>query len=801
MEQKDEVSRLRLRESWVLKVLGSRPIFQAVMKLGWLNRVERFPEGICVFYHATFQEYFAALAVEDWDYFLPRNHVDCPVEGKEYRIFEPQWKQIILLWLGRGDVVDEKKEGFIEKLVNFDDGCGDFYKYQAYFISAAAINEFKVCSLAGEIVGQVVKWGFGYFNIEKQEWWTCLDPIKKGARKAIPETIQPLAISEVRTIIANCPEKYTPSSLKRENLLGMEPANPEAIMVFMNKINNSKHTDNLESIGQGNSQAINALVKLIDNTNDEKKRRQVAESLGKIGQGNSQAINALVKLIGNTKKSHTHRIIAENLGTINPGNDIAISTLIELIENGSNSYIVHEAMLSLQKIGSGNIQAIEKLANVININQDKEDIVRRAILALEEIGKSNIQAINLLIKLIVNIKNEKTFVLLVMSLENLVTSLGDLQSQTPQINEVLVKLIQNTKNEEALISLATILSKTDPGNTQAIEVLNKLIENTKDESNFILLARRLVEIDPENPRIIDALLTIIGNWKNEHINPSFICEVARNEQLKYKAINAFISLAENTQNEKTLRLLATILAEIDPKSHNVIDALLKIIKISRSEYTCGFVAEKIGEIAPGNLQAINVLIECIKNTTDEQNRAWMAVNLGEIAAKNKQAIDVVTMVLESTTEIWAWHRIAYTLAAIGKDNSSVISTFVRIMRTTHNPTMRMGAVNALGKIAPGNWEAIMELVLVLKYGKNMKTKISTRARTSQSLINILTTPEQYAGVVNALKDCLSDEVYHNNFERFDECYEVIWNCAENLPYPDFYRAWHGLTETQTSPLI
>ena len=104
MEQKDEVSRLRLRESWVLKVLGSRPIFEAVKKLGWLNRVERFPEAICVFYHATFQEYFAALAVEDWDYFLPRNHVNFLVAGKEYRIFEPQWKQVILLWFGRGDI-------------------------------------------------------------------------------------------------------------------------------------------------------------------------------------------------------------------------------------------------------------------------------------------------------------------------------------------------------------------------------------------------------------------------------------------------------------------------------------------------------------------------------------------------------------------------------------------------------------------------------------------------------------------------------------------------------------------------
>ncbi len=36
MEQQDEVSRFRLRESWVVKVLGSRQIFEAVKKLGWL---------------------------------------------------------------------------------------------------------------------------------------------------------------------------------------------------------------------------------------------------------------------------------------------------------------------------------------------------------------------------------------------------------------------------------------------------------------------------------------------------------------------------------------------------------------------------------------------------------------------------------------------------------------------------------------------------------------------------------------------------------------------------------------------
>ncbi len=30
--------------------------------------------------------------------------------GEAYRIFEPQWKQVILLWLGREDVKDKDKE-------------------------------------------------------------------------------------------------------------------------------------------------------------------------------------------------------------------------------------------------------------------------------------------------------------------------------------------------------------------------------------------------------------------------------------------------------------------------------------------------------------------------------------------------------------------------------------------------------------------------------------------------------------------------------------------------------------------
>jgi predicted NACHT family NTPase len=172
------------------------------LRLGWLNRVGRDKRGdsIFAFYHATFQEYFAALAVEDWDYFLPKDHCDRPVAGKRYRIFEPQWKQVILLWLGREDVVEEKKEGFIRAFVEFEDGSMGLYWFHAVFLAAAEIGEFKTCSqvdVVNAIVKQIVKWGLGYYNQEKQEWWGYFNQIQKDARETIFQTDRKRDVQEL----------------------------------------------------------------------------------------------------------------------------------------------------------------------------------------------------------------------------------------------------------------------------------------------------------------------------------------------------------------------------------------------------------------------------------------------------------------------------------------------------------------------------------------------------------------------------------------------------------------------------
>ncbi|MEH2264171.1 hypothetical protein [Nostoc sp.] len=93
--------------------------------------------------------------MHDWQYFF--NHDRSNLNQSTYRIFEPEWKAEILHWFSRKDVDKKQKEDFIQALIGFDDSCGDFYRYRAYFLAAEALSQFPECSLGDAIVEQLLK--------------------------------------------------------------------------------------------------------------------------------------------------------------------------------------------------------------------------------------------------------------------------------------------------------------------------------------------------------------------------------------------------------------------------------------------------------------------------------------------------------------------------------------------------------------------------------------------------------------------------------------------------------------------
>ena len=634
-----EEIRFRLTHRFVCKYLGEpdeNSLFDSALKLGWLNEVgvaaENPRERVYAFYHATFQEYFAALAVADWDYFLPRNHVNFPMTGKEYRIFEPQWKQIILLWLGRDDIASDKKEEFIRALVNFEDGFTElehhngrgFYEYQAYFLAAAGINEFKACSLASEIVKEVVTWGFGKFNIEKQEWRTFLDPIEGGGRKAIPETIRPLAITELIKIIENI--ENTESELTRmsaaESLGEIDVGNEKAIvaLTFLLETTQDKYirrevAGSLGKINGGNERAIAALISLLETTQDEDIRREVAESLGEIDVGNERAISSLISLLETTQDKITHYYVPDSLGKIAVGNERAITSLIQLLETTQDKNIRNDVLNSLGKIAVGNQGAITSLIQLLETTSD-EDIRREVADSLGEIAVGNERAISSLISLLETTQDEdpRWYV---------PDSLGKIAVGNQGAIASLISLLETTQDEDIRRGVAYNLGKIDVGNERAISSLISLLETTQDEDIRREVAGSLGEIDVGNEKAIVALISLLETTQDEDNLFSVAYDLGKTDVGNEKAIVALISLLETTRHGPIYRSIVETLVEIAVGNERAITALISLLETTYNDDICDvvdYILEKIIKTQNNYLMTVSALNKHLTNCQNDFDR-------------------------------------------------------------------------------------------------------------------------------------------------------------------------------------
>ena len=355
-------TRFRLSHGFICQVLDNDNggMFQLALQLGWINQVgisATQGEKIYAFYHPTFQEYFAALAINDWHFFW--NPPQIP-------IFQPQWREVILLWLGRNDVPQSQKEDFIHSLISFEDRCGGFYNYQAYFIAALGIAEFADCSLSQQIIQQLIKWRFGYFHPTKKRWWRYPSPILESARWALLRTDRATAIAALENFVQSSENEFEIWSAAYSLGKSFDPGNPIA---------------------------INALEKLVTSLRLENVRWQAADSLGKLDPKNQVAITALQEMIVTSQKDSIRRKAAYSLGKIAPGNVFAISTLETIITSTTNKQLRQQAAENLLIICAGNIIALQVLpqktkSSQIRVNhkpkKNKQENKGRIITALVE---------------------------------------------------------------------------------------------------------------------------------------------------------------------------------------------------------------------------------------------------------------------------------------------------------------------------------------------------------------------------------------------------------------------------------
>ncbi|MBD2522044.1 HEAT repeat domain-containing protein [Nostoc sp. FACHB-133] len=634
-----EATRFRLQQDFVNQFLGDVDDEKSLLKLalnrGWLNSIgiDELRKPVYAFFHASFQEYFAAKAIDDWHFFL--NHVPKNPSQGTYRIFEPQWKQTILLWLGREEEnLKQQKQEFIDALVNFKDECWNiddfykgFYEYRAYFLAAAGIAEFRDDSRADEIIVQIIKWCFGHFYTKKQEWIQFPYPIEKEAKSALQQTDRKKAIAALVRLLQSDDVPVHIRWQVEKSLVEIGTGNEMAIIALVqllqsndvDKDNHSNAAYSLGEIGTGNQMAIAALVKFLQSEDVlDETRSKAAKSLGKIATGNEMAIIALVQLLQSEDvHDYTRRAAAESLGKIGTDHEMGIRALVQLLQSPDvDHYTCKQAAKSLGTIDPGNQIAIIALVKLLQSKDVSNSIGIQAAESLGIIDPGNQTAI-----------------------------------------AALVQLLQSKDlHEDTRIYAAKSLGKIDLGNEMAIAALVQLLQSNQDFRYKYVdydIRRRaaysLKTIDPGNEMAITALVQLL---ESNNMNYDIVRQVAEclgiiNPGNKI-AIAALVQLLQLKDVSDSIRKeAASNLGEMGINDKLAIAALVKLLQSNNVDHdTHRQAAKSLGIIDPGNTIAIKALVQLLQsNIKDYITRMFVASSLSEILHNNQDRFEVVNVLI------------------------------------------------------------------------------------------------------------------------------------------------------------
>jgi hypothetical protein len=296
--------RFRLRETFIRQELDKfdSSLFGIACELGWINKlgsaVENPDEPVYAFLHPTFQEYFAALAIDDWHFFLNHNNSQpnpfLSWNGKDctYRVFQSKWREIILFWIGQ-KAREEEKERFITDLVEFEDGCENFYYDIAYLSAASCILEYPESRHTSEILESFI-------------WLSCWFGSK-------------------------------PEIKKRNSKLALSPVEAQQ---FLNEV---KHKSLIKIL----IKVLTSLIKTLNKAQDSQdeiafyKQLHMAELLSEITLGNQDVIRVINKLIPHSDlfENYNPLIIMPALRGMAARYPEAVDVLVRICKEEDNLFI------------------------------------------------------------------------------------------------------------------------------------------------------------------------------------------------------------------------------------------------------------------------------------------------------------------------------------------------------------------------------------------------------------------------------------------------------------------------------
>lgn len=381
-----ELTRFRLRHDLVCLILGEPgaegSMLDLALELGWLNAVGIDPDNprkpVYAFFHATFQEYFAANLIDDWTFFLPSNgrealaNTETSIIENTYRIFEPQWQEVFLLWLGRKEIKIGTKNDFIEALFNFEDGCGGFYEYSAFFLGTLGALEYSGYLHIEDALKRLSEWAFGKLCAEGSRFTRYFKSIEKQAEATLLGT-NSHATKNTLSELLKCPTEQKRVVYRIANLLlKIDLENKLAINILIELLESVEPdwgrleiASSLFETKLGKNIAERTLIKLLENSDDEWVKLEAALTLLAKDKEHPDAINSLISLL--CTSSDRSILLRLKLDKVNCNNPKIIKSLIKMSYMGKSQVSRSISLDYLARILAKNQQIIERISQIVAI--------------------------------------------------------------------------------------------------------------------------------------------------------------------------------------------------------------------------------------------------------------------------------------------------------------------------------------------------------------------------------------------------------------------------------------------------
>ncbi|MGB3653530.1 MAG: hypothetical protein WBA41_20270 [Rivularia sp. (in: cyanobacteria)] len=458
-----------------------------------------------------------------------------------------------------------------------------------------------------------------------------------------------------------------------------------------------------------------------------------------------RVIKAFECLLRNTPSRITLQSAATKLGELDAGNKMAIAALILLLEVTTDNYKLKSICKSIAKIGAGNQTAITTVVKLMETTEDK-NLCCEAIKTLGKIGCGNQIAI--------------------LALE---------------------KFLQINRGDRICVDAAKALLLIDSGNEVAKDALVYILESTASKTTdiFYLLgevAALLLQLKPEiQQEVISTLKNKIETGWDVYLVYGIDSSLDDFNFVSEVVITTLIDLMENTLEKYICANSIDILKKIGSNKslclnmqQLLIDSLERFLQKNRWDDICLDAAEALWKINPENQFAVLTLVEILeihRSCNIRYKASYILLLTDKYYETAMQSLDEI--------------------ASSDDEYEFYIPRFCVMELTSNQIGMKSLAVKRLLE------KVIVKEVTSFQFDKKSTESEDVFQYDDSSLLYVadylkkILQQEHFPQIITALKEYLGEKFYKNSSYRYESAYKLMWHCAENMRYQEFYKAWHS----------